>query len=63
MFLDPKETKQLSKLAHVVRLMTFVLEVPGYNLDHGSMCLCLFLHYHHTGLYPEVLRCSFVLLS
>jgi hypothetical protein len=37
MFLDSKETKQLSKLAHAVRLMTFVLEVPGYYLDHGSV--------------------------
>lgn len=37
MFLDAKETKQLSKLAHAVRLMTFVLEVPGYYLDHGSV--------------------------
>jgi len=43
MFLDPKETKQLSKLAHVVRLMTFVLEVPGYNLDHGSVYVSLSL--------------------
>jgi hypothetical protein len=43
MFLDPKETKQLSKLAHVVRLMTFVLELPSYNLDHGSVYVSLFL--------------------
>jgi len=43
MFLDPKETKQLSKLTHAVRFMTFVLEVPGYNLDHVSVCVSLSL--------------------
>jgi len=43
MFLDLKETKQLSKLAHAVRFMTFVLEVPGYSLDHSSVYVSLSL--------------------
>lgn len=59
MFLDSKETKQLNKAAHALRLVTFVREIPGYNLDHGLMFLCLFLPCRHTELYPEALRCSF----